>query len=275
MAAPSLIFPAKKNPIHKLQKTFSWSQKKAQDEDSVASVTAALQPEPEPGSPAKAPQDTASTDAPKAAPPSSGADPQPPPTSETEGAEAGAQQLYTIDVPEAAKPGMALKVRLPDRGMVKITVPEGCVPGNQLEFTLPAILTTPQKSPAPGKDAAASGSAAADQAASEMVSSAMTGAIAIAEAAQADEVQEVADTLVNKLVEGVVDEAEQASAKQPRTKALPPHHTGVADVARAATTASKHGGLWGLVSAITDSLSLSAYEEEHKETAEENPFRWF
>ena len=193
----SSIFPAKKNPIHKLQKTFSWSQKKSQDEDSVV---AALQPEPEPakagGEPPKEPLESQ----PPPSPAVETAATEPPPADPA----SGTQQIYTIDVPEAAKPGMALKVRLPDRGMVKITVPEGCVPGNQLEFTLPAVLTPSKTATAP-KSASGSGSAAADQAAAEVVSSAVTGAIANAEATRALEMGALADSLVEAALQGAVD----------------------------------------------------------------------
>jgi len=56
--------------------------------------------------------------------------------------------------------------------------------------------------------------------------------------------------------------------------ARPPPKCGIADVSRAASVASKSGRLWGLVATLTDKMSLMDYEQE-RETAQENPFRWF
>ncbi|KAL1495977.1 hypothetical protein AB1Y20_014617 [Prymnesium parvum] len=47
--------------------------------------------------------------------------------------------MYAIEVPDGAKPGDPIKVRLPDGvTVVKITVPEGAGPGTTLEFELPS-----------------------------------------------------------------------------------------------------------------------------------------
>eukprot|EP00966_Prymnesium_polylepis_P008040 185097-Prymnesium_polylepis.1 len=56
--------------------------------------------------------------------------------------------MYAIEVPDGAKPGDPIKVRLPDGvTVVKITVPEGAGPGTTLEFELPSE----EGAPAPEK----------------------------------------------------------------------------------------------------------------------------
>jgi len=59
--------------------------------------------------------------------------------------------MYAIEVPDGAKPGDPIKVRLPDGvTVVKITVPEGAGPGTTLEFELPSEeASAPAKAPAP------------------------------------------------------------------------------------------------------------------------------
>jgi len=56
--------------------------------------------------------------------------------------------MYAIEVPEGARPGDPIKVRLPDGvTVVKITVPEGAGPGTTLEFELPS-----EEAPAPAPE---------------------------------------------------------------------------------------------------------------------------
>ena len=63
--------------------------------------------------------------------------PSPPPPSPTQ-------------VPDGAKPGDPIKVRLPDGvTVVKITVPDGAGPGTTLEFELPSDDPPPKPAPAP------------------------------------------------------------------------------------------------------------------------------
>jgi len=48
-----------------------------------------------------------------------------------------ALDVLVVEVPEGVKPGARLRVTAPNGVKVIITVPEGCVAGNQLEFKLP------------------------------------------------------------------------------------------------------------------------------------------
>ena len=60
--------------------------------------------------------------------------------------------MFAIEVPDGAKPGDPIKVRLPDGvTVVKITVPEGAGPGTTLEFELPSEEKE-KKAPPPKKE---------------------------------------------------------------------------------------------------------------------------
>jgi len=314
----SVIWPHKKNPIHKLQKSFSWNKPK----DSPPGGSPA-----EPGSPTLEPTGGQEGDVHESNVLLASAQ------------EAQAKQTqasYMVDVPAAAKPGDSLLVRLPgqEESGVELKVPPGVSRGATLEFVLPAARPQQTDTMAANEDgslandvlrqetaaaqaeqmvantailehlanivideeaAAQSQMAVAQETASAVVSKAIDESLAATELAReivasaidvveshiqqsgsqheteasAVDIDEVARAFIDEVLQTAADAATQhASGGRATTKG------GFFGVVRAANTEAKAGRLWGVISSITDKLSLSTYSEFETETSEENPFRW-
>jgi len=307
-----MLWPAKKNPIHKLQKTFSWSTKKSTSEPTTPDESPVL--EPTGGGSLDEDEIVDLTPSTPAQPPSA----QQP----VAAAPTAVKQYYcreqpaarAVNVPEAVvQPVKQQDSALPAPRAANAAAPEAdvaeaaavlqgfvrqtIVAEEEADVAEAAAVVqgfvrqkivakgVAQRVSADACDHAAHAdvativagelvessfdSALAAHAAREIIGSAFEAALAQAEVADfarawtADVVERVADELLN--------EVEHSAS----TRSSGRLSVSMADVARAATTASHKGRLWGLVSSITDTLSLGSYvDAAERETAQENPFRW-
>jgi len=278
----SVIWPHKKNPIHKLQKSFSWNKPK----DSPPGGSPA-----EPGSPTLEPTGGQEGDVHESNVLLASAQ------------EAQAKQTqasYMVDVPAAAKPGDSLltdTMAANEDGSLANDVLRQETAAAQAEQMVAntAILEHLANIVIDEEAAAQSQMAVAQETASAVVSKAIDESLAATELAReivasaidvveshiqqsgsqheteasAVDIDEVARAFIDEVLQTAADAATQhASGGRATTKG------GFFGVVRAANTEAKAGRLWGVISSITDKLSLSTYSEFETETSEENPFRW-
>jgi len=246
----SNIFPPKRNPIHKIQKLMSFSKVE----------TTKAEPQPDPSSPKSVLQME-----------------PPPPSIDTE---AAVKQLDNISVPLVVKETPSSIFAESERSSVLYTV----------EFPLPG-----QPDVNEGKNEWHTHDAAASKVVAQAVNFALieheaemlvhvvleqvlqaveADKLAREKALQDEQISAFASDFVKTVIQNVL--AVHSSPNnmlrnlQDKRKLV-----SVYDVAIAASTASKSGRLWGLVSAITNKISLATYiEDDERETAQENPFRW-